>query len=213
MPSQAREMSEAGVALPRSDGRDAGLCHRIFVAVTLTPALRESAASARTVLGAVAARLRWVPARNLHLTLRFLGEITETQMARVTEAAREAVASASPFSITLGGVGAFPSPRSPRVVWVGVTAGADRLVALARALEAALRQREFPAEARPFQPHLTVARARPEGRPPDVSAMVEAAETFVAGTEMVGALVVMESRLRPSGAVYEEVARVPLGMG
>ncbi len=207
--------SEAGVALPRGDDRDARPCHRTFVAVTLAPALRESAASARTVFGPAAARLRWVPQRNLHLTLRFLGEITETQVARVTEAAREAGASASPFSITVGGVGAFPSPRSPRVVWVGVTAGADRLVALAGVLEAALRQREFPAEARPFQPHLTVARARPEGRPPDVSAILsgEAAETFVAGTETVGALVVMESRLRPSGAVYEEVARVPLGVG
>lgn len=208
-------MRRVPVAGDRSPGAHALVNHRIFVAVTLAPALRESAASARTVFGAVAARLRWVPPRNLHLTLRFLGEITEPQVARVTEAARQAVASASPFSITLGGVGAFPSPRSPRVVWVGVIAGADRLVALAGALEAGLRQREFPAEARPFQPHLTVARARPEGRPPDVSAILsgEAAEAFVAGTQTVGALVVMESRLRPSGAVYEEVARAPLGMG
>lgn len=205
-------MTEVSTVLPERDDRQARTRYRIFVAVTLAPALRESVAGVRAVLGDAGGRLRWVAPQNLHLTLRFLGEITETQVARVTEATREAVASAGPFSITLAGVDAFPSPRSPRVVWVGVTQGADRLAALTGSLEAALRRRKFPAEPRSFHPHLTVARARSEGRPPDLSAILAGpADSFVAGTQMVDALAVMESTLRPAGPIYQEVAREPLG--
>ncbi len=189
--------------------------HRIFVAVNLAPELRESITAARTVLGAAALRLRWVPPQNLHLTLRFLGPITETQMARVAEAAGEAVSSVPPFSITLAGLGAFPLPRSPRVLWVGVAEGADRLTGVAEALEAALRRRKFPAEPRAFTPHLTVARARSEGRPPDLTSVLAEAgvASFVAGTQVVDALAVVESTLRPTGPIYQEVARAPLGGG
>ncbi len=181
--------------------------HRIFVAVTLTPALRASVAAVRGELGAAAHRLRWVPPENLHLTLRFLGEIRPPEVMRVVRALKEAAAPAAPFAVTLAGAGAFPTARDPRVVWVGVTEGADRLVALAGALEAALRRREFPGEARPFRPHLTVARPRAGERPPDLTAALAGAAAFVAGSQRVGALAVMESTLRPSGSTYREVAR------
>lgn len=181
--------------------------HRIFVAVALAPALRASATGMRATLGAAAERLRWVPPENLHLTVRFLGEITEAQVRRVVEAVRETAAPVTPFAITLAGAGAFPTPRAPRIAWVGVTEGADHLVNLAETLEAALRRRKFPGEARPFRPHLTVARARSGGRPPDLTVALAGAALFVAGTQRVDALVVMESMLRPSGPTYQEVAR------
>src|SRR5579885_817712 len=113
---------------------------RIFIAVLLAPALVDAAARARTLLGPAAERLRWVAPGNLHLTLRFLGGITEAQLARAIEAAREA---AAPSELTLAGMGAFPSARAPRVVWIGVQEGSDRLAALAASLEAALRRRKF----------------------------------------------------------------------
>jgi 2'-5' RNA ligase len=195
-----------------ADGREAPALpriqrHRIFVAVALAPDLCESVAGVRNFLGPAADRFRWVQPQNLHLTLRFLGSITETQTARVAEAAREIAASVPPFSITLAQLGAFPSARSPRVLWVGVTGGADRLTGVAEALEAALRRRKFPAEPRPFTPHLTVARVRSEGYPPDLTGMLAGAAAFVAGTQVVDALAVMESMLRPQGPIYREVAR------
>ncbi len=184
---------------------------RIFIAVLLAPALVDAAARARTLLGPAAERLRWVAPGNLHLTLRFLGGITEAQLARAIEAAREAAAPAAPFEITLAGMGAFPSARAPRVVWIGVQEGSDRLAALAASLEAALRRRKFPAADRPFRPHLTVARARAGGRPPDLSGVLPGAEGCVVGSQGVDALSVMESTLRPRGPIYREVAREPLG--
>jgi 2'-5' RNA ligase len=187
--------------------------HRIFVAVLLSPALLERVLEVRERLGEAAARLRWVAPENLHLTLRFLGALADAQVARVVEAAREAAAAASPFEITLAGMGAFPSGRAPRAVWVGVADGADRLVALAASLEAALRRRRLPPADRPFRPHLTVARVRGEGRPVDLSAVLPGPEACPIGTQRVDVLAVVESTLRPSGPIYREVARGPLGAG
>lgn len=187
--------------------------HRIFVAVPLSPALLAAALELRERLGEAAARLRWVAPEHLHLTLRFLGALTDAQVTRVVEAAREAAAAASPFEVTLAGMGAFPSGRAPRAVWVGVTDGADRLAALAASLEAGLRRRRLPPADRPFRPHLTVARVRAEGRPVDLSAVLPESEACRVGTQRVEALAVMESTLRPSGPIYREVARGRLGAG
>ena len=161
--------------------------------------------------GDASSGLRWVPPSNLHLTLKFLGEITAAQMAKVADAAREVAQSTVPFAITLAGLGAFPSARRPRVVWIGVTDGADRLVAVAEALAAALARRRFPREPRSFQPHLTVARVRTGGPPPDLTADLARAGSPLIGTQEVAALAVMESFLRPSGPVYQEVAEGRFG--
>lgn len=181
--------------------------HRIFVAVQLAPHLQEAIARVPSHFESAASGLRWVPVGNLHLTLRFLGEITEAQVKRVGEATHEVALGASPFTITLAGLGAFPSPRRPRVVWVGVAEGSPRLVALAEALDEAIVRRKFPREPRPFQPHLTVARTRTGASPPDLTGDLARAGTPVIGTQEVAALTVMESFLRPSGPAYREVAQ------
>jgi RNA 2',3'-cyclic 3'-phosphodiesterase len=192
---------------------EASTRHRIFVAVDVAPHIKETLAGIPDRLGTASRMLRWVPPDNLHLTLRFLGEITAAQAARVAEAARQAARTAAPFSVTLDGLGAFPSPRRPRVVWVGIADGADRLTALARALEEEIVHRKFPREPRSFQPHLTVARVRAGGPPPDLTAGLANAGVSVIGTQEVAALVVMESFLHPSGPEYREVARASLGGG
>lgn len=184
---------------------------RIFVAVALNAALREAVAGLRSRVNSAASSLRWVPPQNLHFTLRFLGEITEQRVARVTGAAREVSGRTRPFSIVLAGLGAFPSPRRPQVVWVGVGQGADELTALAGDLDTTLRRMKFPGEGRPFQPHLTVARAKQSGPLPDLAGSLDDLGRVVVGTQTVDALCVMESKLHPSGAIYRPVEEVRLG--
>lgn len=211
-PRQGRTAPERTV--PEEAGLlDARTRHRIFVAVEVAPHIKKALAGLRDRLGTASRMLRWVPPDNLHLTLRFLGEITAAQTARVAEAARQAARAAGPFEITLAGLGAFPSPRRPRVVWVGITEGADRLSALARAMEEEIAHRKFPREPRPFHPHLTVARVRAGGPPPDLTGDLASAGVSVIGTQEVAALVVVESFLHPSGSEYREVAQAPLGGG
>ena len=184
---------------------------RVFIAVPLDPELRDAAAGLRRHLNVTADTLRWVPPGNLHLTLKFLGEIAERRLAKVAEAARDVARRTAPFTISLTGAGAFPSIRRPQVVWVGVREGSQALVALAHDLDGALHRLKFPRERRPFRPHLTVARARHAGPLPDLSGPLSALEGLDVGTQAVDTLVVMESQLHPSGATYRPIEEVGLG--
>jgi 2'-5' RNA ligase len=100
-----------------------------------------------------------------HLTLRFLGEISEADAARVTVALREAVVGVAPFPLTLEGIGAFPTRVAPRVVWVGATVGRESVLQLASRVSKALTPAGFPPEPKAFVPHVTLFRVRsPSGR-------------------------------------------------
>ncbi len=104
--------------------------------------------------------LRWVPAAQRHLTLRFFDELPDGRLEDVRGAAGSAAARVSPFDLELEGVGCFP-PRGPaKVVWVGCGVGREALITLAEAIARALFTRGFPGDTRPFSPHLTLARAR-----------------------------------------------------
>lgn len=185
--------------------------HRTFIAVPLAPAIREGASGVRRSLAAYADRFRWVSPSHLHLTLQFLGDLTARRVDEAWEAVRAAADPAEPFAITLAGLGAFPSLAAPRVVWVGVTAGAHRLAALAESLAAALRDLRFSLDSRPFSPHLTLARARGHGRPPDLRREREALTRVVLGEQTVTELIVVNSVLGASEPVHTIVARAGLG--
>ncbi|HEV2440199.1 MAG TPA: RNA 2',3'-cyclic phosphodiesterase [bacterium] len=187
--------------------------HRIFIAVPLAPAVREAAAQARAPLAAYADQLRWVSPRHLHLTLQFLGDITTAGVTAAVEAARATAAADSPFAITFAGLGAFPSPAAPRVVWVGVARGAERLTVLAESLARALRDRGLSVDSRPFAPHLTLARVRGTGRPPDLRREAETFDRVVLGDQPVTELVVVKSVLGPSEPDHTVVATAPVGSG
>ena len=181
---------------------------RIFVAVALAPALLAAVSGVRGRLAEADSTLRWVPPENLHFTLKFLGGITPPQLTGVVAAAREVAARTQRFSITLAGLGAFPSARRPRVVWAGVSSGADHLVALAEHLDVVLRPAHASREDRPFRPHLTIARVRDAAPVRDLSKEIDALRELEWGCQTVGAICVMESHLRPSGAVYQPVEEV-----
>ena len=200
-------MTPARAAEPaRRGGR-----HRTFIAVPLAPDVRNAAAQARKPLAAYADRFRWVSPRQLHLTLQFLGDITTAQVAEAIEAARAAAAANAPFAVTFAGLGAFPSVAAPRVMWVGVTRGAEHLIALAESLARALRDRRLSLDPRPFAPHLTLARARGTGRPPDLRREAEAFDRVVLGDQFVREVIVVKSVLGASEPVHTVVAEARLG--
>jgi 2'-5' RNA ligase len=151
--------------------------------------------------------LRWSRREQWHLTLRFLGPVPDVEV--LVGALRDALASIPRLaSVQLAGVGAFPNSRRASVVWLGVGHGAPALTQVATAVESACVVAGFVPEPRPFSPHLTVARV---AKAREVSAVIGAL-----GDEPVGApwpvdeVVLVSSDTRPSGAVYSEIARVPL---
>jgi len=184
--------------------------HRIFVAVALDPALRAAVVALERRLEDAGARLPWVKVENLHFTLRFLGQISEPQLDRVRRAARDASAGLAVFRIRLAGIGAFPNPRRPQVVWAGIREGGEAMADLARRLEDALARERFPREPRGFTPHLTLARVKDARLWGDLGRVLPVFEAEEVGEQEVRSLLVMESLLRPQGPIYTPVEEVQL---
>jgi 2'-5' RNA ligase len=188
---------------------------RSFVALLLTEAAREAVAVEIERLRPLSRAVAWVPAPNLHLTLRFLGDQTVDRLQEVERALQETAAMASPFSMALGGLGAFPDLNRPRILWVGVSEGAASALALQRGVELALDLRGFGREARPWHPHLTIGRVFDERRwRRDAGSELRQAVAGPPrpfGVVPVRAISLMRSDLSPRGARYSELASLPLG--
>jgi RNA 2',3'-cyclic 3'-phosphodiesterase len=181
---------------------------RTFICVDLPEALRVKAEALQRKLAGLGDKIRWMNPRNLHLTLRFLGEISRSQVETVCLAVRCAASRVEAFPIHLSGTGCFPSPRRPRAFWIGVS-DASNLIRLFETIEAELVSAGFPREARPFSPHLTLGRVRVDRSSSRMGEALGAAK-FDAPPFLVGEVVVMKSDLKSSGAVYTPIARLSL---
>lgn len=182
---------------------------RSFIAVLLPEEVRRAVAMTVAELRLSGADVGWVRPENLHLTLRFLGGQGERELERAREALTEVAARASPFAVTLQGLGSFPLRGTPRVIWVGVAEGADRLSRLQASVEEALARRGFPREERAYHPHLTIGRVR--GRRGAEALIGALRDEQVFGEVEVRALHLMRSDLHPEGARYSVLASAPLG--
>jgi 2'-5' RNA ligase len=184
---------------------------RTFVALNLSPETRAALHSAAEPLRAALDRaVSWTREPALHLTLKFLGERPEEFVSRLGAGLRSAVRGVPACRLDIGGVGAFPSPRRPRVLWIGIATNSD-LTQLYQRVEAVCTTLGAPREPRPFHPHVTLGRVR-DGARLDAGALVEAATAVqVRRQERVSTVDVMESVLGQGGARYRVVEAAPLG--
>lgn len=175
---------------------------RAFVAVLLSEEVRAALAQEVDRLRSVAPAVGWIRPENLHLTLKFLGHIPPETLARVEAGLAEAVADQPPLTLAFAGLGAFPSAERPRVIWAGVTNGAEMLAALQARIEGALARQEISREERPFHPHLTLARVREPRQARPLFSALTAREKVPFGHQEVSAIHLMQSDLHPQGARY-----------
>lgn len=185
----------------------------LFVAVPVPAPTREQVAElvASLPVPTDARPVRWVRFDGLHLTVRFLGPTPDERIPAIERALSAAATGESPFHVTLGGAGAFPSTRRPRAIWLGVTGGLEDLARIARRLDDALVADGWPRDDRPFRAHLTLARSDGvRAGPATASALVSAATGFASEFE-VDRLVLFESHTGGGPARYEPVAERLLG--
>jgi len=187
---------------------------RLFVALEPPPDVRQELARAAAELGrrlgAGRDAFRWVEPEALHVTLSFLGNVADDRIAEVRRAVAGAAARARPHRLEVCGAGAFPSARRPAVLWAGLQGETAPLARLVADLAAALAAVGFPAEDRPFHPHVTLARARGRGaRSVEAALAGFPAEPFPWAVEE---LALFRSHLSPRGARYEALLRAPLGV-
>jgi len=171
---------------------------RVFVAIFPPPEIRKKTlVSARRLSSED--RVRWTRPENVHLTLKFLGDVRKETLDDLRAALGEACAGHAPFDVALAGLGAFPSTRRARILWAGVGAGSNRLRSLATDIDAALAHLGFEREKRPYVPHLTLGRVR--GRP----ASLDLPSTTRELRFRVRHVELMESTLTAEGATYRTV--------
>ena len=181
---------------------------RTFIAVKIRLTHRVSAVL--ETLGQLGRIVRPVRENQLHVTLKFLGDLPEPQLEDVQQVLQTVFSDQPPFALELTGLGVFPTPRRPSVVWIGLrdqaaSAGhTARLIQSAKELDRKLRRLGIPKESRAFHPHLTIARVK--GRPPaQLGALLQEHAETAFGPQQFETVYLMRSELRPDGAHYSEL--------
>lgn len=189
---------------------------RAFIAVGLDDSLRAAIAAAVERLRPMGSAVAWVPPRNLHVTLRFLGDQSEDRLVEAETALADAAAGSAPMDVTFHGLGAFPGLERPRILWVGLAHGALEMRGLEQRVTDALAARGFAREERPWHPHLTIGRVYDDRRwrrevGPSLRGAIAHAATTTFGTQRVTEVALMRSDLSPAGARYTVRRAVSLG--
>ncbi len=183
---------------------------RTFIAIEMTSEIKAGMKELQDKLRASGADVAWTRPDGVHLTLKFLGEVDAATVDSLGAALEDAVKGFAPLTLYVRGTGVFPTPKSPRVVWLGLEGGLDALAALYEKVEAVCERLGFRREGRPFKPHVTLGRVKSlRGRESLMKALA-GFEKVELGTIEADVVSVMKSELRPSGAVYTEMRRIGL---
>lgn len=184
---------------------------RLFVAVNFPARLRQRIARLSRPLEKAGIPGRWVDADQVHLTLKFIGEVSPTEVDPISEALLEVARSFRPFEVAFGPIGAFPSPRRPRVVWLAVQQTPE-LRFVKDDLERRLAEIGVAREVRPYQPHITLGRAPREAEAGQFRRLEEVARSLgLSDVYRVTHIDLMKSRLGPEGAEHTRLTAATMG--
>lgn len=174
---------------------------RCFIAIDISESLKKSVNDCISQLKPLSRDVRWVVPANLHLTLKFLGEVPEAGVPQLLAVLEPVAQVSDPFELSITGTGAFPDERRPTILWVGVRAPAA-LRALYLRVEDAMAALGFPKEQRRFSPHLTIGRVKGRHGMPELMSRFRTFQNAFFGSIEVREIVLMQSILKPSGPEY-----------
>jgi len=184
---------------------------RCFLAIELPDDLRSGLAQVQEELKRSRADVRWVAPGNIHLTLKFFGNVPDDEIETLAQAAREAAAETAPLQLKATGVGAFPSPTAPRVVWLGLGGDMVPLTQIFYRLEKAFAALGYPPEGRAFNPHLTLGRVKSPANRDKLARLLAKLPPVDWPPFAVGELILFQSVLSPKGSTYTPLRVIPLG--
>ncbi|MEK6563835.1 MAG: RNA 2',3'-cyclic phosphodiesterase [Candidatus Omnitrophota bacterium] len=184
---------------------------RIFIAIKLENEIKDKLSQIQEELKSAQADVRWVKPENIHLTLKFLGEtpVEETKIPEIIRCLKELGGQIKPFTARISGMGAFPSLKSARVIWVGVKEDTTELTKLAGMIEDSLVKLGFPEEKRKFSAHLTLGRLRSNKNKDKLGQKLE--KFKIPGLSVrINSIALFESVLHPTGAAYQKLSEISL---
>ena len=178
---------------------------RTFIALELPPSLISLFAKVQENLQSMGLRAKWVRPENIHLTLKFLGNINPADIDNIGGAMVDAVGEFGTFKLVAGGVGVFPGIKRPRVIWVGLGGQIQLLFAVQRVLEENLAALGFKKEKRPFKGHLTLGRFKQTVDPNTIRQIIREYANLYSEEFTARRIILYKSDLKPTGAVYSQL--------
>jgi 2'-5' RNA ligase len=183
---------------------------RCFIAIELPDGVKRGLRELQAQLKAGSqAPAKWVDPNNIHLTLKFLGNVAVDRMGEITTAMTQAVQGTSSLSLEIRELGVFPNPRRVQIVWVGVSGETEKLARIQQRIESKLERLGFPPEGRRFTPHLTLARLRDRATPDQrakLGQLIAETEFDAAPSFKVDSVNLMKSQLTPEGPIYTRLS-------
>ena len=188
---------------------------RSFIAVEVSREIQDAIAESISILRKTLPKplVHWVTPGNVHLTLKFLGDVAPSRLEQLAQFLKKGIGSLGPFPMPIGMFGAFPDSRRARVLWIGIQAP-PALVTLQKEVDAIAAQLGYAPEERPFSPHLTIGRVGQGLSASDrlrIRTALEAVKVGALGVVQVDAVHIFKSDLRPGGSVYTNLYTLPLG--
>ena len=180
---------------------------RLFIALPCPPEVRETLAGVQTRLSSYGS-FKFVLEENIHVTMKFLGEVSADSLRNITEALTP-VRDEPSFTVRVQGLGVFPKPSFPRILWAGIAEGANQVDALHVRVDELLKPLGFPQDDR-FHPHATIARAKKVSDTRELSRLLQENKTADYGTYQARTINLMESKLSPQGPAYTILQEFPL---
>lgn len=180
---------------------------RTFIAIELEEEIKKSLSEVYAELKKSDEDIKWVNPQNIHLTLKFLGEVPEQKIPRIAQLLKELAGATKPFTIEIKNIGGFPNLKSPRVIWANLEKGKEELTQLALTIEDALVSLKFPKENRVFSTHFTLGRVRYIKDRQGFQRKVEQIQ-FPPLSQEVKSIILFKSTLTPKGPIYEKLSEV-----
>ncbi len=183
---------------------------RTFIAVELPENIIALISKIQEALKSFGLSVRWVRPANIHLTLKFLGNINPEAVAQIDTVICDAVKPFAPIPLTVKGMGVFPGIKRPRVIWVGLGGQVATIIELQKILDEKLNALGFPSEKRPFKGHLTLGRVKGHINSERLMAALQQHSAFESDTFFAETVVLLKSVLDPKGSVYTKLLNVSL---
>lgn len=183
---------------------------RVFLAVLLPDEIRATLADVGRKLQASGADMRWVAEDNLHITIKFLGDVRPTAVCVIAQAVQTACEGIEPFAVAITGVGAFMKSGAPGVIWAGMSQGGGRLGLLAEKIDEAISALGFEKEKCPFLAHITFGRARSVRGAAKLQKLLDCLKDTNIGSVKIDSIAVVKSELKPNGPVYSTLNTIGL---
>jgi 2'-5' RNA ligase len=187
---------------------------RSFIAIEIPTEIKQAiSAQTANLQKQIGSSVRWVAAENIHLTLKFLGEISPTNVDVLSQMLQAECEHHPPFTLTIHSLGCFPNPRHARVIWIGVDCPQE-LIRLQREIESTTARLGYAPEDKPFSAHLTIGRVREQATATElqiIKSVIEDVRIDQLGTFTARSVELFKSDLKPAGPVYSRLFSAPLG--